>query len=299
MTIKASQVKELREKTGVGMMECKKALVENGGDLEKAILWLRERGMSRAAKKAGRVAAEGICSVLVNAERTAGVILEVNCETDFSAKNADFQSFVNIATQVALENEVQSIEQLAETKMEDSTVGQKLTDLIAKVGENMNIRRVSVLKAEANGLISGYSHMGGKIGTLVRLNGASNEEVATLGQDVAMHVAAAAPRYLNRDSVDASELAQEQELAKKKLIEEGKPEDIIEKIMVGQINKFYSEVCLVDQPFVKEPKLSVSKHIQQSKLGVELTGFVRYQLGEGIEKKSENFAEEVAAQLNK
>jgi len=298
MTIKASQVKELREKTGVGMMECKKALVENSGDLEKAILWLRERGMSRAAKKAGRTAAEGICHVLVNDEKTTGVILEVNCETDFTGKNEAFQNFAKEAAKIALDSDVASIEQLAETAMGSSTVGQTLTDLIAKIGENMNLRRVAVLKAD-NGLVAGYSHMGGKIGTLVRLTGANNDEVSALGQDLAMHCAAAAPRFLNRDTVDAKELEQEQELARKKLLEEGKPENMIEKILLGQMNKFYSEICLVDQPFVKEPKLTITKYIQQSKLSVELDGFTRFQLGEGIDKKTENFAEEVAAQLKK
>lgn len=298
MTIKASQVKELREKTGVGMMECKKALVENSGDLEKAILWLRERGLSRAAKKSGRTAAEGMVAIALSADNTAGALLEVNCETDFSGKNEDFINFAKSAAKIALEGDVNSIEQLAETKMDGSTVGNTLTELITKVGENMQLRRVKVIKAK-NGLVSAYSHMGGKIGTLVLLEGAKDESVQTLGKDLAMQVAASAPRFLNRTSVDATELAQEQELAKKKLLESGKPENMIDKILVGQMNKFYSEVCLVDQPFLKEPKMSVTKYAQQVNKDLSINGFERFQLGEGIEKKSENFAEEVAAQLNK
>ncbi len=298
MNIKASDVKELREKTGVGMMECKQALVENSGDMEKAILWLRERGMSRAAKKAGRIAAEGMVSVLVNAERNAGVLLEVNCETDFAGKNEDFQKFVQAATEVALKNKIESIEQLAETQMGNSTVGASLTALIAKVGENMNLRRVKYLSANG-GLIAGYSHMGGKIGSLVALTGGLDEKANTAGMDVAMHIAASAPKYLNRESVVTTELEQERELGRKKLLEEGKPENMVEKILVGQMNKFFGEICLVDQPFVKEPKLTVLKYVQSVNPSLNISGFSRFQLGEGIEKKEENFAEEVAAQLRK
>jgi elongation factor Ts len=296
--IKATEVKELREKTGVGMMECKQALVENNGDMEKAILWLRERGMSRAAKKAGRVAAEGIVSVLVSADRKQGVILEVNCETDFAGKNEDFQEFVKTATAVALKNQVASIEQLAETKMNESTVAGCLTNLIAKVGENMNLRRVSLITVK-DGLVAAYSHMGGKIGAIIGISGGSDEKVNAVGMDVAMHIAAAAPKYLNRDTVSTVELDQERELGRKKLIEEGKAENMIDKILAGQMNKFYGEICLIDQPFVKDPKLTVLKYVKSVSPALDISTFYRFQLGEGIEKKEENFAEEVAAQLKK
>jgi elongation factor Ts len=298
MVIKASEVKELREKTGVGMMECKQALVENNGDMEKAILWLRERGMSRAAKKSGRVAAEGIVSVLVSEDRRLGVLLEVNCETDFAGKNEDFQQFVKAATQVALKNQVSSIEQLAETKMGTSTVGDSLTALIAKVGENMNLRRIKLVSAK-NGMVAGYSHMGGKIGTLVAITGGNDEKVSVVAADVAMHIAASAPKYLNRETVSTVELEQERELGRKKLLEEGKAEAMIDKILAGQMNKFYGEICLIDQPFVKEPKLTVLKYVKAANPALDISEFCRFQLGEGIEKKEENFAEEVAAQLKK
>lgn len=298
MSITASQVKELRQKTGVGMMECKKALVENGGDLEKSILWLRERGMSRAAKKAGRVAAEGMIAMALSADAKKAAILEVNCETDFSAKNESFVAFVKEAAQIALDNNVESIEQLAETKMANNTVGQQLVELVSTVGENMQLRRVKTVSVD-NGLIASYSHMGGKIGCLVVLEGEPSDAAAELGKELAMHVAAAAPRFFDRESVDATELEQEKELSRKKLLEQGKPAEMIEKILVGQMNKFYSEICFVDQPFVKEPKLSITKYVAQTKLPVKVVGFERFQLGEGIEKKTENFADEVAAQLKK
>lgn len=294
MAVTAAQVKELREKTGVGMMECKKALTENDGDLEKAILWLRERGLSRAAKKASRVAAEGVVKILTSDNHKEAVMLEVNCETDFAAKNADFVAFVDDAAKVALENKAPSVEALAELKMPSGdNVADALTALIAKVGENMKLRRLGYLSVD-NGVVTGYSHMGGKIGALVALADATSE-VSELGRDIAMHVAAAAPRYLKSDEVSADELDQERDLAKKKLEEQGKPSDLIEKIMVGQMNKFYKEICLLDQAFVKDPNVSVSKLVKEQGKGSSLSGFLRFALGEGIEKKEENFAEEVAA----
>lgn len=298
MTIKAAQVKELREQTGVGMMECKNALVETGGDLEKAILWLRERGLSRAAKKSGRIAAEGTVALAISDDQKVAAVLEVNCETDFSGKSDGFIGFAQAAAQVALENQVESIAQLAETKMGDKTVGEKLTDLITTVGENMQLRRVKILKAN-NGIVTTYSHMGGKIGTAVVLEGATGDDVIAIGKDVAMHIAAAAPKYLNKDQVDATELEQEKELMKKKLLESGKPENMLDKIMVGQINKFVSEICLVDQPFIKEPKMSITEVVQGVNKDLTIPDYARFQLGEGIDKKEDDFAAEVAAQLKK
>jgi elongation factor Ts len=295
--ISASQVKELREKTGVGMMECKSALVETGGDLEKAIIWLRERGMSRAAKKAGRTAAEGLVELAINGAKNKAIALEVNSETDFAAKNETFVAFVKAAAQIALDKNVQTIEQLAESPMNGSTVGEQLTNLIATVGENMQLRRLKSIVVD--GIISDYVHMGGKIGCLVAMKGADSAKGHDIGKDIAMHIAASAPKYLNKDFVDTKELDQEREIARKKLLEEGKPEAMIDKILSGQMNKFYNEVCLVDQPFVKDPKVTVSQFVKQSGLSLELVDFVRFQLGEGIEKKEENFAEEVAAQLKK
>lgn len=296
MAITAAQVKELRQATGVGMMECKKALVENDGDIEKAVIWLREKGMARAAKKAGRTAAEGIVEIAVSGDRKRAAVVELNCETDFAGKNENFIEFAKAVSELALEGRVGSLEDLKNTKLAGETVADALTALIAKVGENMNLRRVQYLEV-AEGYIASYSHMGGKIGVLVQFEGEASDRLAEVGADVAMHVAASSPKYLERSQVATTELDQEKEIARVRLREQGKPEDIIEKALMGQVNKYYAEVCLVDQPFVKEPKLSVSKFIQQSGVKAELKGFVRYQLGEGIEVKQENFADEVAAQL--
>ena len=298
MAITAALVKELREKTGVGMMECKKALTENDGDVEKSILWLRERGLSRAAKKAGRVTAEGLVQIYVNDAQNAGVVLEVNCETDFVSKNTDFIEFCQNAAKIALENKANSIEELSSAPYAGSeTVKDKLTNLISTIGENLNLRRVQVLDYP-NGTVIGYSHMGGKIGALVGLDGGEKgEAILELGKDVAMHIAAASPRYLDSSAVSPDEIEQEKELAKKKLQEQNKPENLIEKILTGQINKFFKEICLVEQTFVKDPNLTIKKLINEKGGGNSIAAFSRFQLGEGIEKKQENFAEEVANQL--
>ncbi len=296
MAITAAQVKELRQKTGVGMMECKKALVENEGNLEKAILWLRERGLSRAAKKAGRTTAEGLVKILVADDSKSAVLVELNCETDFVSKNEDFQKFANDVAALALSKKINSVEALKAEAMNGSTVGDVLTGLVSTIGENLNLRRVSFLGSD-NGVVAGYSHMGGKIGAIVLLDGSTDESLVALGKDVAMHAAASAPKYLNSSEVDATELEQEKDLAKKKLLEEGKPEALIEKILVGQMNKFYKEVCLLDQPFVKDGSVSVSKLVANEGKGASLTAFTLFKLGDGIEKKEEDFAAEVAATL--
>jgi elongation factor Ts len=296
MTITASMVKDLREKTGQGMMECKKALEENGGDMEKAVVWLRERGMARAAKKADRVAAEGIVEVAVSPDQTAGVLVELNCETDFVSKNEDFQKFSKDVAQLALKTKAKSVEELLSAKFGAGTVQSTLTELFAKIGEKLELRRVRVI---TGGLVAGYSHMGGKIGTLVALDGAKGDEAQTLAKDLAMHVAAAAPRYMTEAEVNKDELEQEREIARKKLAEEGKPAEMIDKILVGQMKKFYKEVCLLDQAFIKDPNVTVAKLVETTAKGGKVAGFARYQLGEGVEKKKEDFAAEVAAQLKK
>jgi elongation factor Ts len=295
MEITASLVKELREKTGVGMMECKKALQENGGDLEKAIIWLRERGLSRAAKKAGRVTSEGLVEVLVSADATAGVVVEVNCETDFVSKNDDFKNFTKTVAELALTKKIGDAEALAGEKLASGeTVQDRITALIATIGENLSLRRVALLTTNA-GTIAGYIHMGGKIGALVRIEPATGDVVKELGKDLAMHVAAAAPKYLNETEVDPAELEQEKDLARKKLAEQKKPADMIEKILAGQMVKFYKEVCFVEQGFIKDPNISIKKLVEEKAKGAQVTGFVRYNLGEGLEKRKDNFAEEVAA----
>ena len=298
MSITATMVKDLREKTGVGMMECKKALAETNGDMEKAIVWLREHGMARAQKKEGRVAAEGLVEVFVNADQSAGVLVELNCETDFVSKNEEFRQLAHDIAKLAFDHKAKDHEELLGLKLGAQTVKEKVTELIAKIGENMQLRRVKVLHT-ANGVVSGYSHMGGKIGTLVVLEGAKGADIAELGKDLAMHVAAAAPRYLVESEVNATELEQEREIARKRLEEEGKPADLIDKILVGQMKKFYKEVCFIEQAFIKDPNVTVQKHVDNAKKGLKIAAFARFQLGEGIEKKKEDFAAEVAAQLNK
>jgi elongation factor Ts len=266
--------------------------------MEKAILWLRERGMSRAAQKAERTTAEGLVTFMVAPSRKEAVVLEVNCETDFSAKNDEFQRFVKDVANIALSSGAADIEALGAQPMGEGTVAQTLVALIARVGENMSLRRLTRVKAE-NGFVCGYNHMQGKIVTLVALAGAegSNEKAVAVGQDLAMHIAAAAPRYLTREEVVNTELELEKELARKKMRESGKPEDIIEKAIMGQISKFYGEVCFLEQPFIKEPKFTVTAYLKQSGLPLTVTSFVRFQLGDGIEVKKQNFADEVAAQL--
>ena len=296
MTITAGMVKDLREKTGVGMMECKKALEENSGDIEKAVLWLRERGLSRAAKKADRVAAEGLVKVLVSPDARTGVVIELNCETDFVSKNEDFVKFANDIANLAITQKVSDLEQLKTLKIGQETVETRLTNLISQIGENMRLRRLSLLTT-AKGTIAGYTHMGGKIGSLVLLDGSEGAEVQELGRDLAMHVAAASPRYLKPEEVNAAELEQERELAKKQLIEQKKPENMIEKIMAGQIQKFYKEVCLIEQAFVKDQAISIKQLVAEKAKGGQLSSYQLFKLGEGIEKKKENFADEVAAVL--
>jgi len=289
-------VKELREKTGVGMLECKKALEENQGDLDKAILWLRERGLSRAAKKADRVAAEGIVKVLVSDDNRSAVVLELNSETDFVSKNVDFMQFVDDVAKLALQHKVGDLDALKTLKLGSDTVDNVLAGLIARIGENMRLRRVGLLTT-SKGTVAGYTHMGGKIGSIVLLNGAEGPEVQELGKDLAMHAAAAAPRYLKSDEVSAEEIEIEKALGRKALAEQGKPENMHEKILAGQINKFYKEICFVEQAFIKDPALSISKLVADKGKGASLTSFHLFKLGEGIVKKKENFADEVAAQL--
>lgn len=297
MTIKATLVKELRERTGVGMMECKKALVDTEGDIEKAILLLREKGLSRAAKKAGRVAAEGKVEVLTSSDNKKGVIVEVNCETDFVSKNDDFNKFASDIAQLILDKDVESLDKLIETPFRSNTVGETLTELISTIGENLKIRRFKVLSSE-KGIVAGYSHMGGKICSLISLDGENSaSDLTELGKDISMHAAALAPRYLKPEEVSQEEIKQEEDLARKKLLEQNKPENMIEKIMAGQIGKFYKEICLLEQPFVKDQSLTIKGIVKDQGKGADLVAFERYQLGEGIEKKKENFADEVAAQL--
>ena len=290
--ITASQVKELREKTGAGMMDCKKVLTETNGDEEKAIELLRERGIAKAAKKSDRIAAEGLVETYISEDGKVGVVVEVNAETDFVAKNEEFRNFVaDVAKQVALKNP-STVEELLEQKSiaeEDKTVKEVLTNKIATIGENMSIRRFE--RFETNNLLESYIHGDGKIAVLVEIENGTKE----LAKDICMQIAAARPEYLDKESVPEERLAKEMEILKAQAMNEGKPEAIAEKIVQGRLGKFYSEICLVEQEFVKDPDIKVGKLVADK--GAKIIRFARFEKGEGLEKKEENFAEEVAKQI--
>lgn len=290
--ITASMVKELRTSTGAGMMDCKKALTEADGDMAKAVDILREKGLSQAAKKAGRIAAEGAVVSYVSEDGKVGVIVEVNCETDFVGHNEGFQTLAkSIAKQVAVAAPA-DVDALLTSEMDGKTVKDLVTEAVAKIGENISVRRFERFES-AEGQVYSYIHGGGKIGVLVDMKGGDAE----LGKDVAMQVAAANPSYLNRDQVPAAELEHEKTVLSEQARNEGKPEKIIEKMVIGRINKYYKEVCLLDQEFIKDGDLTITKLLKSK--GAEVARFARFQLGEGIEKKQENFVEEIQKQINK
>lgn len=298
--ISAQAVKELRDKTGAGMMDCKKALTQAEGDMEKAIDVLREKGLASAAKKSGRVASEGVIATFVSEDMKNASMIELNCETDFVSANADFVKLANGIAKVVAENTVENLDEVKALPYEGATIQDAVTTLIAKLGENMNLRRYEKIEAP-EGLVSSYIHMGGKIGVLVQVKSENvNNEVATVARDVAMHVAALNPQFLDNSSVDADTIEREREIYRVQALNEGKPAKIVEKMVDGRINKFFKEVCLVDQMFVKNPDLSIQAFVNQEakKLGnIELVKFTRFEKGEGIEKEEVDFAAEVAAQM--
>ena len=289
--ITAELVKNLREKTGAGMMDCKKVLTETDGDMEKAIELLRERGIAKAAKKSGRVAAEGLVATYVTADKKVGSIVEVNAETDFVAKNEEFVNFVNDVAEIVAKKNPADIESLLETsyKETEKTVKEVLTEKIATIGENMTIRRFE--RFESEGLVESYIHGAGKIAVLVDFAKGETE----LAKDVCMQIAAARPEYLNRESVPQERVEKEMEILKAQAMNEGKPAEIAEKMVQGRIGKFYAEICLLDQEFVKDSSIKVGELIKNK--GAEMVRYARFEKGEGIEKKEENFAEEVMKQL--
>lgn len=291
MAITASMVKDLRTKTGAGMMDCKKALVEAEGDMEKAVDILREKGLSQAAKKASRVAAEGAVVSAISADGKVGTIVEVNCETDFVGSNDDFRALAaRIAQQIIAVNPA-DVEALLASDMDGKAVKDQVTEAVAKIGENISVRRF-VRYESVEGTVHSYIHGGGKIGVLVEMKGADTE----LGKDVAMQIAAANPSYLDRTQVPQAEIEHEKEVLAVEARNEGKPEKIIEKMVLGRINKYYKEVCLVDQEFIKDGDLTIAKLLKSK--NAEVVRFARFQLGEGIEKKQDDLAAEVAKQLN-
>lgn len=308
MAITAAMVKELREMTGAGMMDCKKALTQTDGNMDAAIEFLRENGLAKAVKKAGRIAAEGLCKVLVTDDKKKAVVVEVNAETDFVAKNEKFQTFVDQVAGQALETNAANIEEfLAEPCKfdEGKTVQEALSGQIAVIGENMNIRRFQQVKEE-NGFVASYTHMGGKIGVLIDVEtDVVNDAIAEMAKNVAMQAAALKPLYTKRDEVDQAYLDKEKEIltTQAKLEKPDANDKIINGMVMGRINKELKEICLMDQVYVKaeDGKQAVSKYVEEvakaNSAKINIKGFVRYETGEGIEKKQEDFAAEVAAQM--
>ncbi|UOQ93245.1 translation elongation factor Ts [Halobacillus shinanisalinarum] len=294
MAINAKMVKELREKTGAGMMDCKKALTENDGDMEKAMEWLREKGISKAQKKADRIAAEGSAHIVV--EGNTAALFEVNCETDFVTKNDQFKALLQELGQHLVNQKPETVEEALEQKLhgEGNTINDYITDMVAKIGEKISLRRFVVKEKTDNDAFGAYMHMGGNIGVLTVLEGSTDEAVA---KDVAMHVAAVNPRYVSRDEIPESEVDSEREVLKTQALNEGKPEKIVEKMVEGRLNKFFEEICLLEQSFVKDPDQKVKQYVASSK--GEIKGFVRFEVGEGMQKREENFADEVMSQVKK
>lgn len=287
--ISASLVKDLREQTGAGMMDCKKALTECDGDLEKAVDWLREKGIAKAGKKEARIAAEGLANIFVKGNKA--VMIEVNAETDFVSKNEEFKELIENIGQTVLASKAETVEEAKELKFEDGTIQDYLVAKTSKIGEKLDFRRLAVVNKKKDENFGTYLHMGGKIAVITVIKGA-NEEVA---KDVAMQAAAMQPKYVFRTDVPAEEVEREREVLKEQAMNEGKPAEIAEKMVEGRLNKFYKEICLAEQAFIKDGDIDVTKYVTNN--GGELVSMTRFKVGEGIEKRQENFAEEVMAQI--
>lgn len=289
MNISASMVKELREKTGAGMMDCKKALVETNGDMEKAIDYLREKGISKAAKKAERIAAEGLSNIYIKGNDA--VVVELNSETDFVAKNAEFKELLDKIGNTILENNVTSMEEALNTKCGDETINDLIVNATAKIGEKISLRRFEKVTKTDSQVFGSYLHMGGKISSLIIIEG-GNEEVA---RDVAMQAAAMRPQYINIESVPAEDLEREKAVIKEQVINEGKKPEFADKIVEGRIRKFYEETVLEEQAFIKDSGLTVKAYLENNK--ATLVKLVKYEVGEGMEKRNDDFAAEVMSQI--
>ena len=287
--ISASLVKELREKTGAGMLDCKKALEANNGNIEASIDWLREKGISKAAKKADRIAAEGVSAILIEGNKAA--IIEVNSETDFVAKNEEFKELVSTILKTIINSDVNTIEEALQLTTDEGTINDLIVAKTAKIGEKLSFRRFEVLTKTDSESFGDYIHMGGKIAVLVKVDNSSVE----VAKDVAMHAAAMRPTYVSKTDVPEAEVTKEREVLKEQAINEGKPAEIAEKMVEGRIRKFYEEICLEEQSFVKDSDLKVREYVKNN--GGVITAMVRYEVGEGMEKREENFAEEVAKQM--
>lgn len=302
--ISAKSVKELREKTGAGMMNCKKALTETDGDIEKAVELLREKGLADAAKKAGRVAAEGLVKTYITEDNKTAGIVEVNCETDFVSANEQFIGFTDKVAKMAAETTSTTVEELLAEKYEgEKTVQEALTELIATLGENMSVRRFKKFSIE-KGAIKTYIHGGGRIGVVVEVAcDTESEAVVEVAKELCMQVAAANPLFLDQSQVDQEAVEKEREIYRAQALNEGKPEKIVDKMVVGRIQKYYKEVCLLEQVWVKDGEKTIIKFVEEKSKEVgspiKVNSFVRFERGEGIEKVEENFAEEVARQMGK
>jgi len=303
--VTSAMVKELRERTSAGMMDCKKALVESDGDMDKAIEWLREKGLSQAAKKASRIAAEGVVAQYTTEDGTVGVIVEVNCETDFVAKTDNFVNFANnVAKHIAAANPADVDELLTQKFVDDEskTISDLVSEATVAIGEKISLRRFA--RYETAGVVSTYIHMGGKVGVLVEVaTDNKGEEVKTFAHDLALQIAAARPEAVRREEVDASKLEKEKEILRAQAINEGKPEKIVDRMVEGRIEKYYKEVCLLDQAFVKDGDKSIkglmAEIAKTTGANLDIVRFTRFERGEGIEKRQDNFAEEIAAQMKK
>lgn len=285
----ASLIRELRDISGAGMMDCKKALEENGNDVKKATEWLREKGIAKAAKKAGRIAAEGLSTVIEDGNKA--VIVEINCETDFVAKNEKFQKFVDDVARTILASNAKTNEEALALPYEDGTLNDYVTNMTATIGEKISFRRFALLEKNDNQHFGSYIHMGGKISVLTLLEGAS-EQVA---KDVSMHAAAMRPEFVKKEDVPADRVEHEKKILTEQAMAEGKPANIAEKMVMGRISKYYKEICLEEQDFVKDNSVTVGKYVSNN--GGKIVDVIRYEVGEGMEKRQDNFAEEVAAQM--
>ena len=303
--VTSAMVKELRERTSAGMMDCKKALVESDGDMEKAIEWLREKGLSQAAKKASRIAAEGVVAQYTSEDGAVGVIVEVNCETDFVARTDNFIGFCNnVAKHIAKANPADVDALLTQPFADDAskTVSDLVSEATVAIGEKISIRRFA--RYETTGVVSTYIHMGGKVGVLVEVaTDKQTDEVKAFAHDLALQIAAAKPEAVRREEVDAAKLEKEKEILRAQAINEGKPEKIVDRMVEGRIEKYYKEVCLLEQPFVKDGDKSIkglmAEVAKATGANLDVVRFTRFERGEGIEKRQDNFAEEIAAQMKK
>lgn len=290
MNITADDVKKLREMTGAGMLDCKKALTETNGDLDKAIDYLREKGISKAAKKAERIAAEGLTNIFIDENKA--VILEINSETDFVAKNDDFKVLVEKVGKAILTSDVKTIEEANELTSDNKTIKDLIVEATATIGEKISFRRFELLTKNDNEVFGSYLHLGGKISSLLILTG-SNESIA---KDIAMQVAAMKPKYVGREEVSPEEIEHEKSILREQALSEGKKAEFVDKIIEGRLSKFFEEICLLDQSFVKDGDLKVNQFLDNNKMNV--VKMVRYEVGEGMEKRHDDFAEEVRSQLN-